>query len=146
LKSGQRVFVLNIFNKLNEMCLQVLYTMWEQFKTAGWLRTPGKKCQRKQRANNYDVFVKTAVWRKVHGFFFKNELPTMDKVLLCVNSDSDLSNFSRSRLIGFQFLEMKQQAVLMDRMIMYCGDRFSQQRSENLFFGWNLAEWRACNF
>jgi hypothetical protein len=27
LKSGQRVFVLNIFNKLNEMCLQVLYTM-----------------------------------------------------------------------------------------------------------------------
>jgi hypothetical protein len=116
-KSGQRVFVLNIFNKLSEtnpglavkqvekltgefsvMSASTVHNVRTEFKTSGGLRTTGKRHQHKQRVDKNEVLVKTAVRRKVHGFFFKNELPTIDKVLQCVNSDNDLPNFSSSTL------------------------------------------------
>lgn len=39
--------------------------------------------------NNVEDFHKSVIWRKVHDFFFLNELPTIDKVLSVVNEDSD---------------------------------------------------------
>jgi hypothetical protein len=81
-------------------------SMRTEFKTSGRLRTAGRKCQHKQGVDKNDVSVKIADQRKVHGFFFKNELLTMDKVLQSVNSDSDLPNFSSFtlyRLCIFKF-------------------------------------------
>ncbi|KAJ8894893.1 hypothetical protein PR048_000200 [Dryococelus australis] len=44
------------------------------------------------------VLLENAVRRKVYWFYFRNELPTVDKVLAVVNNDLDLSSFPRTTL------------------------------------------------
>lgn len=65
----------------------------------GELRTPGKKRKRdKPVIGQCDDFVKSAIRSKVHSFFFKNEPPTLNKVLACVNSDPTLPNLKQTTL------------------------------------------------
>lgn len=40
----------------------------------------------------YDEFIKSAIRSKVHQFFFRQELPTLDKILAAVSGDEDNSD------------------------------------------------------
>lgn len=42
-----------------------------------------------------DNFHRFAIRKKVHEFFWKNEPPSVDKILKSVNDDEDLPNFKR---------------------------------------------------
>lgn len=58
---------------------------------------------------------------KFTSFFFRNEIPTIDKVLRVVNDDADLPNFSRSTFykllkhLKFQYKKRGRNSILMDR-------------------------------
>ncbi|CAI6345238.1 unnamed protein product [Macrosiphum euphorbiae] len=59
--------------------------------------------------------------QKVHSFWLKKELPTIDKILEAVNDDPALPNFKRTTLyttikkLYFVFTKRKRCSVLMER-------------------------------
>lgn len=79
-------------------------------QNTGKLTTPGKKRKREKPVlGQCDDFVVSAIRNKVHDFYRRNEPPTIDMVLRCVNDDPDLPNFKRSsfhkvmKQCGFEF-------------------------------------------
>ena len=88
---------------------------------------PTKKEQdeRAQRKNSkfekYNNFVLSAVRRKVHEFFFRNKPPTLNSILMAVNSDPDLPDFKRTTLyellkdLGFVYERRGKKALLLER-------------------------------
>jgi hypothetical protein len=58
-----------------------------------------KKCRKRTSiSEKYDDFTKSAIRAKVHEFFFRNELPTLNKIQASVNSDPDWPYLSRTTL------------------------------------------------
>lgn len=67
-----------------------------EYKNRGTVSAPKLTKRRltfKEKINEYH---KNAIRRKVHEFYFNNELPTFNKVLQAVNADENLPNFKRS--------------------------------------------------
>lgn len=67
-----------------------------EYKNRGTVSAPKLTKRRltfKEKINECD---KNAIRRKVHEFYFNNELPTLNKVLQVVNADKNLPNFKRS--------------------------------------------------
>lgn len=68
-----------------------------------------------------DDFDKNAIRRKVHQFFFRNEIPTVDSVLREVNADNDLPKFKRTtfykllKKLNFKFEKRGRKSLLIDR-------------------------------
>ena len=93
-----------------------------EISRAGKVTSPANKKKRKKPILDLhcDEFVKSAVRRKVHQFYVNNEPPTVSKVLLAVNSDSDLPNFKRTSFytllcdIGFQYVKRNRKNILID--------------------------------
>lgn len=140
IQSGQKKVLINVFNaKCTEfptlpirdvvrlvseetgVSERSIFRARRESKVKGVLTTPNKKRVCKNLSQKYDKFVKDAVRRKVHEFFFKNELPNVDKVLHSVNSDPDLPNFKRStfhkflKLLNFEFVKRRRNSILLDR-------------------------------
>ncbi|XP_023312011.1 uncharacterized protein LOC111692311 isoform X2 [Anoplophora glabripennis] len=65
--------------------------------------------------------MKNSIRRIVHSFFFKNEIPTLDKILTEIKSRQDLPQMSRSSLykfmkqINFKYLKRSRKSVLIER-------------------------------
>lgn len=89
-------------------------------KTLG-LSSPKNKKSRVAAVDKLDEFTKCAIRRKVHEFFFKNEQPTINKILSAVNNDKDLPDFKRSTLykllksLNFKFHERRRNMFICDR-------------------------------
>lgn len=68
--------------------------------------------------------------RLVHSFFFKNEIPTVDKVMLVINDDPDFPNFKRTtfwkllKKLNFVYQKRGRNSILLDR-----GDIVTWRRS-----------------
>lgn len=68
-----------------------------------------------------DEFLKHAIRQKVHAFFHRKEIPTLDSVLAEINSDSDLPNLSRTSLsrilhkLQFVYEKRNRKSMLIDR-------------------------------
>ena len=79
---------------------------------------PKRRCS---LINKFDDMILSAIRRKVHQFFFANELPTLDKVLNEVNNDDDLPTVSRSTLyrimrkLNVVYAKRSRKSVLLDR-------------------------------
>ncbi|XP_072386551.1 uncharacterized protein [Diabrotica undecimpunctata] len=64
---------------------------------------------------------KEGLRRKVHEFFFRQEFPTLDKVLVSVRDDKDYPEMSRSTLwkllkeIGFRWKKNPRKSILLER-------------------------------
>ena len=140
LTSGERQIVLNVYVKFCEWypekpvkelvkyvseCTGVsqssVLAIVKQRKVTGKLEMPGKQHKVVKRVDKYIDFEISAIRRKVHGFFFKNELPTLRKLQTEINDDDDLPNFSRTTLhrlmhdIGFVFKKRNRETALIDR-------------------------------
>lgn len=141
LKSGEKLILLNVFNKLCEKYPETpikeitaltseftgvstfsITSARKEMKETGVLVTPGKKRKRaKPVMDTCDSFTKSAIRSKVHNFFFRNEAPTLQKILTAVNDDSGLPSFKRTTLykilqeIGFVFVKRNRQSILIDR-------------------------------
>lgn len=161
LKSGQRKIVRNIYLTIikdnpgvaiRDIAEKVadstgiskssVFNIMREFRLKGKNVTPTKTKNRKTLADKLSDFDKSAIRRKIHSFYLKNELPTVDKVLRVVNDDTDLPNFSRStfqrvlKLMNFKYVSRKRNSFLIERtdIVLWRRDylrRIRQYRREN---------------
>lgn len=140
LTSGVKTCVLNIFTKfsqenpqstLREVTRAVadvtgisetsIYKTRKEHRLDGKVVTPNKKRKVTQLSEKYDNFTKDVIRKKVHEFFFKNEIPTLNKILTAVNSDESLPTFSRSTLhrllkvLNFNYVNRNRQCALIEK-------------------------------
>lgn len=91
----------------------------------GILKSPKKKKIRTKIVDTIDEFTKCAIRRIVHNFFFRNEIPTLDKILKTISDDGTLGIIKRTTLykilkkIGFKFNKRGRNSLLLDRDDIY---------------------------
>ncbi|EZA49329.1 hypothetical protein X777_12359 [Ooceraea biroi] len=113
--SNQKLIIINLYKTLNEKNPNILRkdvvakvveetgigsttirnTLME-YEAAGTVTSPNKKKRRLSFKEKIDECDKNAIRRKVHEFYMKEELPTLQKVLQAVNDDENLPNYKRS--------------------------------------------------
>jgi len=76
---------------------KVCYTITEYLSSGVVVSPNWQKC-RSATYEKLDEFDKSAIRRKVHSFFYRNQLSTLDNVLKAVNDDEDMRNFARTTL------------------------------------------------
>lgn len=100
-----------------------------EYKKNGELSQPKTKLKRTGIFEMLDDFDRNLIRRKVHEFFFRNELPTIDKVLMVVNEDNDLPSFKRTtffkilKKLNFTYGKRGRNSFLMDRNDIKCWRR-----------------------
>lgn len=91
----------------------------------GPLTSPKKRPKRKgvqtnDRRHTYDEGTQSLIRRKVHSFFIQNVPPTLNTILVAVNNDTDLPNFTRSTLhrllhdMDFEFKKVGRKSILIE--------------------------------
>jgi len=66
-------------------------------------------------------FSRGAEYRKVHEFWFRKQLPTLNKILVAVNEDPDLHTYKRSTLqliirdLNFVYVKRSRNSALIER-------------------------------
>ena len=125
LKDNPELAIKDIVSKVASslgVTIRSVYRILKEYRSTGQLKSPKKKKPKtKTILNTTDDFTKAAIRSKVHAFYIRNKLPTLDKILAAVNDDSDIANFSRTTLyrllldIGFKFEKRKRNSYLMDR-------------------------------
>lgn len=68
-----------------------------------------------------DESLKQRLRRKVHGFYLRKEIPTLDKIMTSVQEDTDYPKFSRMTLckllkdVGFRYTKHNRKSLLIDK-------------------------------
>ncbi|XP_050507733.1 uncharacterized protein LOC126885278 [Diabrotica virgifera virgifera] len=120
LSSNEKQFIINMYKqikiddpgmKITAMVAKIkqatgvanstIYRTIKEYKQTGTVRCPKNIGGRPAVLSRYDEKVKTSVRQIVHSFFFKNEMPTLNKILSEVNNRPDLPNMCRSTLYKF---------------------------------------------
>jgi len=71
----------------------------DEYLEKGSVSSPNRKKRRPNTVwNNLDEFCRTAIRLKVHSYFRRNELPTLNALLRDLNADEDFPTFSRTTL------------------------------------------------
>lgn len=139
--TGEKTQIINVYNSLMEENPNIavrdivakvasslgvgkssVFNILKEYRITGEVKSPKKqKPKEKTIINATDECTKTAIRRNIHAFFFRNEIPTLDKICTVVNSDPDLPNFSRTTLyrllnhIGFTYEKRNRNSCLIDR-------------------------------
>lgn len=98
-----------------------VFRIIKEYKQDGILHSPKRTKSRKSILDDVDDFDVNAIRRKVHSFFRRNEIPTINKVLKAVNDDCDLPNFKRTtfhsllKKIGFKYLKRGRNSSLVEK-------------------------------
>lgn len=69
-----------------------------QYKRTKTVMSPNKQSVKPSVFEKIDDFHKQGIRQKVHSFWLRRELPTIDKIRQAINDDDDLPNFSRTNL------------------------------------------------
>jgi len=69
-----------------------------EYKTTGTVTSPNKTRNKKCPFDKIDDLDRNALRQKVHYFWLRKELPTIDKILQAVNDDPALPDFKRTTL------------------------------------------------
>ncbi|KAF2879983.1 hypothetical protein ILUMI_26186 [Ignelater luminosus] len=93
--------VLNVYkHEIKEAHDEVIgasvFNIPREYKNSDTFSAPKTNKNRSNSISALDDFDGNAIRRKVHQFLFKNEMPSIDKVLDVVIADPDLSNFKRT--------------------------------------------------
>ena len=87
---------IRIHNEL-EIGVENICKIINKYLAMGFVKSPNRKCVcNNTQFGMLDNFDQTAIQLKVHKFFRRNEVPTIDKLLKEVNDDPRLPNFKRS--------------------------------------------------
>lgn len=98
-----------------------VYRVINEYKEFKVLSSPKKTRPRNSLLDSIDDFDRNAIRREVHQFFFRNEIPTIDKVLANVNANPDLPNFKRTtfhqllKQLNFQYVRRQRDSMLIDK-------------------------------
>jgi len=72
-------------------------------------------------------FDQNAIRQKVHNFWFNRQIPTLNKILVAVNEDDNLPNFSKTSLrrilkhLNFEYIKKNGIVHLLNVMISCVG-------------------------
>ncbi|KAF0761570.1 DDE 3 domain-containing protein [Aphis craccivora] len=92
-----------------------------EYKNEKTVRSPEKTKIRATFKEKIDDFERDAIRRKVHEFWFRKQLPTLDKILIAVNEDPDLNTYKRSTLhlivrdLNFVYVKRGRNSALIER-------------------------------
>jgi hypothetical protein len=79
---------------------------------------------------------KAAIRRKVHGFFFNIEIPTIDQTLITVNDNLELVIFKRTAMYQLlNFTNEEETAVSENETVLCCGIYVSE------ILHWSVMSW-----
>ncbi|XP_063382868.1 uncharacterized protein LOC134669294 [Cydia fagiglandana] len=98
-----------------------VYSVLKEYKTHGRVQSPPPPATKPSLVNALDEIELGGIRRKVHQFYFANEIPSIDKMLDAVNSDESLPNFSRTsffkvlKKLGFKYSKRNRKSMLIDR-------------------------------
>lgn len=76
------------------ICEQTVYRILNEKKSSGTLSDP--KISQQTVFEKFLVYEKNLIRLKVHKFFFRNEVPTVNKILNALNSHENLPNFKKN--------------------------------------------------
>lgn len=113
--------VVKIVAKSTGVCATTVYKIIKEYKHGHTLVGPKENRSRPKLLDSVDDFDQHAIRRKVHEFYFRNEIPTIDKVLEVVNSDEHLPTFKRTTFykllqkLSFKYVGRGRNSMLVDR-------------------------------
>ncbi|XP_022175604.1 uncharacterized protein LOC111037372 [Myzus persicae] len=99
-----------------------IYNTILEYRQTKTVSSPNKRKIRKNITEKIDEFEKYAIKRKIHQFWHNRDMPTLDKVLLAVNEEEHLPNFSRTSLfrllksMDFVYVKRGRHSALIERM------------------------------
>ena len=99
-----------------------IYNTVLEYQRDKTVSSPNKRKNRQKIAEKIDEFDKYAIRRKIHQFWHNRDLPTLDKVLVAINEEEDLPNFSRTSLfrlmksMDFVYVKRGRQSALIEKM------------------------------
>lgn len=100
--------------------MTTVYKILREQKCQGSVREPKKPSGRKTHIM-IDDCVKNAIRRKIHAFYFRNELPTLNKTLNAIREDSDTPAMSKETLrktlheMNFTYGKVDRESTLIER-------------------------------
>nr|CAH7764962.1 unnamed protein product [Callosobruchus chinensis] len=106
---------------ISEISRTSVYRIVREYRSNHSLSEPKAYPSRKKITEAIDDFDRCAIRRKVHSFFFRNKLPTVDKILKDVNEDTDLPNCKRTTFyqllkeLDFRFLKRGRNSLLLEK-------------------------------
>jgi len=92
-----------------------------EYRRTNTVTSPNKKRNTSSLFDKIDDLVRNRLRQKVHSFWLRRELPTIDKILITVNEDPSLPNCKRTTLystikkLDFVFEKRKRCNVLTER-------------------------------
>ncbi|KAJ8915262.1 hypothetical protein NQ315_014769 [Exocentrus adspersus] len=98
-----------------------VYRIIKEYKSTKTVSTSKQCGGRPGMITLFDEATKNSIRRIVHGFFFSNEIPTLDKILNEIKNHQDLPQMSRSTLykfmkqINFRYLKRNRKSVMIER-------------------------------
>jgi len=99
---------------------KVIQTISE-YKNTGECKSPNKTKIRPTIIDKIDDFNKNAIRQKIHGLWFRNEIPTIKKIVQAINDDPDLPNLPSTSLrrvlkeLNFEFTKRNRNSALTER-------------------------------
>lgn len=90
--------VVQIVSKTTGVGRNTICNTISAYKNEGVLKSPNKTKNRASAFEKIDDFEKNAVRRRVHDFWYKREIPTLEKILASIHEDPDLPNLSQTTL------------------------------------------------
>ncbi|KAJ8913791.1 hypothetical protein NQ315_002697 [Exocentrus adspersus] len=134
---GTSELVVEVARKLG-LAKSTIYRILAEYKAKGKVGAPKKASGRPSITESFDESIKNDIRKVVHGFFFKNELPTLDKILCEIKQWPMIPNMSRSTLckvmrhINFRYLKRNRKSLLIEREeIVICGPILECNRKEH---------------
>lgn len=96
-------------------------TIISEYRNTGSVSSPNRTRNKKCLFDKIDDLYRNALRQKVHSFWLRKELPTIDKILQAVNDDPNLPDFKRTTLyttlkkLDFVFIKRKRCTVLTEK-------------------------------
>lgn len=91
-----------------------------EYKNEKTVRSPNKTKIRATFKEKIDDFERDAIRRKVHEFWFRKQLPTLDKIVIAVNENPGLNTYKRSTLhliirdLNFAYVKRGRNSALIE--------------------------------
>ena len=144
LSQNEKIIILNVYNALKfqnpsnsiddimETCSKMtgigkstIYKLLKESKDERETVNPPKPSTERSKIV-IDDFFKNVIRRKVHSFYFRKEVPTLNKILSELSEDKDLPMISRTKLwkvlreLNFCWEKQNRNSVLIDKEEIIC--------------------------
>ncbi|XP_060878094.1 uncharacterized protein LOC132950594 [Metopolophium dirhodum] len=100
---------------------RTVQTTLSEYKKEGTVSSPNKKRVKMTILDKVDEFDKNAIRQKIHSFWRKREVPTVNKMLIVINEDETLPDLKRSSFhkllkdLQFEFVKKNRNSALLER-------------------------------